>query len=271
MTDEKTDSLATQLDEAEKAIEEVSKKCAPSALVAMNALRKSVMLSKGIRLLEKALTHQLMDAYIMPLQGSPLGYLTDRQNAKSGPTSYSEEEVKAVMTEAIIRGLQFVGNEINIIGGKCYAAKAGVKRLCEEWPGVSCLTLTPGVPEMAPNNTALIAMRAKWLQNGTAQEYYRGKTATDDTRIAVRVNAGMGPDAIIGKAERKMYAAILGLLSNGAVQMPDGDAIEAQGVPVVDAPPVVPPEQEGRRTRVGPRPKHDANGEVQPDEPGSNG
>jgi hypothetical protein len=55
---------------------------------------------------------------------------------------------------------------------------------------------------------------------------------TFDNRIAIRVNAGQGSDAILGKAERKFYAALLEHLSGEPVDSGDADdAIDVESSP----------------------------------------
>lgn len=273
--------IGEQITDAMTEIDATVGKCSPAALVAMPALMQAVVLAKGIRAIKKALTPEIMDRVIMPLQNSRLGFLTDRAKARDGKTEYSVDEVREVMVEAFLSGLQPVNNEVNIIAGNMYAAKNGVRRLCMTWPGVSGLVLTPGVPEMAPNSTALVSMRATWMQDGHAQEMYRGKTVdkdgvADDTRFSVRVNSGMGPDAIIGKAERKMFAAIFARLSGGRLSIADGDAIETTGETVSAGSSPIDTAPQGRRTSLrgnGKKdaPKPDADGVMDEPEPGSAG
>lgn len=235
----KTD-MVKAIDDATAQINEALAKCSSTVLAELPALKQAVTLAAGMQHLRKALTDEIVDKVFMPLQGSPLGFITDKD--KDG--GYPREIVRECLIEALIKGAQPVNNEFNIIAARCYIAKNGLKRLVQTWPGLSALAISPGVPQMAGDKGALIAMRATWLLNGKAMELYRGQVkdsdgVVDDTRIAVRVNAGMGPDAIIGKAERKLYKAIYELLTGGAVSIEDNDAIDAAGesVPASPTPP----------------------------------
>jgi hypothetical protein len=254
-----SEAIVKAIDDATAEIERVLEKCAPAALAQMPAMRQAVTLAGGVQALRKALSDELVGRVFMPLQGSPLGFLTDKDQNGGYPIA----TVRDCLIEGMIRGLQPVNNEINIISGRMYAAKNGVRRLVMHWPGLTDLRITPGVPQMAGDRGALIAMRATWKLNGTPMELYRGQTKSadgviEDSRIAVRVNSGMGPDAIIGKAERKIFKAIHEILTNGTTTLEDGEAIDTVGETVTAetpraeaSPPPAPPEQDGRRIRIG--------------------
>jgi len=233
----------TDIEVVSKTIEEAISKCSPSSLVDLPSLSQAVSLAKGIRTLRETLSSALMAHVFMPLQGSPLGFLADKV--------YDESTVKECLIQALIMGLRPINNEFNIIGGKAYAAKNGLERIVRSWPGLSALTIDLSVPQMAGDKGAMVAVRASWLLNGKRCEYSRQQSKTEDgemfdNRIAVRVNSGMGADAIHGKAYRKTYKGILDLLSNGALSIDDADAIETVGVAVPQA--QLP---EGRRMTLG--------------------
>jgi hypothetical protein len=131
----------------------------------------------------------------MPLQGSSLGFRTD----KDSQGGYPEAVVIECATEALLRGLRLTGNEWNIIGGRCYVAQAGCARLVSTYPGLTDLEHAPGVPVMG-NGGAIVEYTMRWKLDGVAMGMTR--------RIPVRVNGGMGMDAVLGKAKRKMLAAV---------------------------------------------------------------
>ncbi len=140
--------------------------------------------------MQQILTPQVM-SNIMWLQNSPMGFLTDR------PNGYGVDEVRACVIEAAVRGLDVLGNEFNILAGRFYATKNGLKHMLRNVPGLY-KNVTPGIPKMCGENGAIITMHLDWTYNGKHQE--------KDIEFAIRVNRGMGADAIIGKATRKAYA-----------------------------------------------------------------
>jgi len=261
-----SDDKLAKTEEAEHALEAVLAVCNVANLSTMSVLRQSVELAQGLKRLDSILTEQVVKAIFMPLQGSRLGFLTDKD--KTG--GYEWNEVRDALKEGMIRGLRPVGNEINIIAGNCYAAVNGVERLVLQFPGLTDLWLTPGVPQKVGDKGAFVPFHAQWILNGQPMEMHRDVVkrddgTMDDTRICVKVNSGMGDDAIIGKARRKMLFAIYQRITNSSFALRDADeAIDAIGVPVQSTPQIatVAPEAEGKRMKLGAKP---ANHEPLPD------
>ena len=152
---------------------------------------------------------------VMALQNNALGFLTDRKDAP-----YSVNVVRDCLIEAVLQGVSPVGNEFNIISGRAYITKAGMRRKLSNVSGLS-YTITPGLPKMAATSDgAAIVMTIDWTIDG--------KSEHKELPLAVRVNKSMGTDAIIGKATRKaaawLYDAVTGMsVSDGDVS--DDDAI----------------------------------------------
>lgn len=166
--------------------------------------------------------------HIMGLMNQPLGFLTDKDPSKAKPgeniVPYSQEVICSVVVEATLRGFLPVGNEFNVISGRFYGAKAGVTRRVQQWPGMEWVRVVPGVP-INKDRGALVPVDAEWQMAGVKQELSR--------TFPVKVNQYMGSDAVIGKATRKMYAAILELLTGmglpeGEVGDDVGEVIEVQ-------------------------------------------
>lgn len=128
---------------------------------------------------------------IVWLQNSPMGFLTDK------PQGYDVDTVRACVIEAAIKGLDVIGNEFNIIAGRFYATKNGLNHMLRNIPGLA-KNVTPGIPKMLREGEATVTVHVDWT--------YGGKHSEKDVEFAIRVNKGMGADAIIGKAKRKAYA-----------------------------------------------------------------
>jgi hypothetical protein len=159
-----------------------------------------------------------------------------------------------------MNGLRPVNNEFNIIANNMYAAKNGIYRLVCEFPGISDLEITPSPPVIGEKgDSARVQIRATWKLdsklNSISRDVSKGENGqVEDTRIAIRVNKGMGLDAILGKAERKLYFSILQKLrqSRGMLTVTDGDAFEVPGSEIPDnAPAIAPPERDGKRMHLG--------------------
>jgi len=177
-----------------------------SSLVALGDLRgtqRAVALARGMNELRKLISGDVL-AQLTALAGTDLGYRTD-MDAKN--KSYPPAVIRDCLIEGMLRGANVVGNEINIIAGKCYLTKAYFERMVRGL--VSELRVVEGVPELSKSGVgALVPMRAAWKYMGHADSIECTKTDEGDNRIAVRVNSGMGVDAILGKAYRKLFARI---------------------------------------------------------------
>ena len=182
------------------------------------AFTKAIALAQAMNQLRDLIDDEVLSAF-MPLQGSSLGFRTD----KDSTGGYKKEVVKEVMIEASLKGFAMVSNQTNIIGGRFYATKEGLEDYFKNRAKnvVTDLRLDPSVPKVTADG-AVVHYKASWKFKGTADTLERD--------IPIRVNAGMGPDAILGKAKRKILAAIYERVTGTTVT--EGDATETQ--PAVD-------------------------------------
>jgi hypothetical protein len=226
-------------------IEQACQDCSLAKLQILSPIRRTLALANGMQTIRKHLTGPLMQD-IMALANTPLGFLTDRKPGtknKDGKevAPYSEGVIRDCVIEGMLRGASIIGNELNVIAGRCYLTKSYFERQVREWPGLTDLAVTPGVPTRTSSaNHVLVPMRATWKLNGVAQEL-RCEHATDgDTRIPVVENAGMGADAVLGKAQRKFFARIYARLTGSDWVSEQADAeestIEVQSVVNSEAP-----------------------------------
>lgn len=211
-------ALTNVSDDSLLAMEAIAADCGMLSLSGeQNRFSRALKLANGIKQLKDAI--EPLMPMIMELQGTSLGFRTDKD--KDG--GYTREVVKECAIECILRGGQLVGNEMNIIASRFYATKEFFVRALREYPGMAKLELFPGVPALGQNG-ALVPYIATWVLNGTPDRLEKvcklgpdNKTIIEDTRICVRVNQGMGADAILGKAERKMRAAIYSRITGSNV------------------------------------------------------
>lgn len=189
-------------------IEAIANECCLVMSGTTGNFQRALTMARGIKMLRDALTPEIM-AGIMALQGSKLGFRTDKD--KDG--GYPVEVVKDCAIEHVLRGGMLVGNEMNIIAGSAYQTKEFFTRMLAELPGFTDLKLFPGVPAAGGDRRALVAYVATWIFNGKPGRLDKLQTKLEDgtildERLSVTVNSGMGPDAVLGKAERKIKAAI---------------------------------------------------------------
>lgn len=221
----------TAIEEATQAITKTLEECSIEAIKELPQMTQAIRIAAGMKAMRAALTKSVVDELLMPLMGSPLGFRTDRDLAEK---SYTWEIVRDCAIEAMIRDVRIVGNEMNIISGRAYFTKECFERKVSTFPGITNLALQPGVPRLVDGG-ALVPFRASWILDNKRMELVRdveldanGKIVSDQ-RIPVKVNSGMGMDAILGKARRKMLAAIYDRISGTEWSLPEGDVIDVAG------------------------------------------
>lgn len=173
---------------------------------------------------------------LMPLMNTQLGFKTDKdpsrpQRQKDGsystPKPYTEEQVIPVMAEAIIHGVRVTGNQFNIIAANCYLTKEGfAQKLADlaDFHNFEEDFLFDKNQDFESIRTCIVKYTAKWE--------YKSKPGELVRYIPVRLNAGMGPDAAIGKGERKGRKAVWQRVTN--IWVPDGDAGDFENVDGVE-------------------------------------
>lgn len=217
-----THGMSVAILENTQKVETIVQRVSPDALATLPPMTRTVLLAKGMHDLRTALTKELVETVFMPLQGTKLGFRADKD--------YPWEIVRDVAMEAMLRGFQPCGNEFNIIGGNFYATQEGLERKVTEFPGLTNLILTPGVPVMKDGGS-LVPYEATWKLHGREDYLDCSLTKTpegeQDRRIPVKVNNGQGADAILGKAKRKMLARICQRISGQSI--PEGDIVDTVG------------------------------------------
>lgn len=202
-----------------KRIDELSKSAAV-AFAEPASFEQELAVARSIQDLRAALTAEIMGD-VMALQNTSLGFRTDRdpkvtpKDKEGNPmTPYGVDVVRDCFIEARLRGFHAINNEFNIIAGRFYAALNGLERRVRKHPKVTDLRDSYSVPVSHGEKGAIVKARADWIQDGVKQSLERD--------FPVRVNLGMGADAIVGKAKRKLFAAVFSRLSG--VVTPEGEA-----------------------------------------------
>lgn len=264
MTTENTSVITFKTPLAELAnIEAIAGQCSLQMTNAQGNFQRALTMAAGIRMLRKAISPEIMGG-IMELCGTKLGFRTDLD---SKPQGYAVEIVKECVIEHVLRGGMIVGNEMNIIAGNAYQTKEFFSRMLAEHPGLTDLQLFPGVPVMSSERGALVAYSATWKLHGQAMRIDRKQTKLDDgsildERLSIRVNSGMGPDAVLGKAERKIKAAIYARITGTIITDADVTDGEAPRRPVANLDDLTDRLQGTDANGVKPGEKMDATGEI---------
>lgn len=182
-----------------------------------NSFYRAFALAKGVEQMRATLTPEAMQP-IMSLQSTNLGFRTDLDN-KGG---YKIEVVRECFIEATLHGLTPVGNMWNIIAAKFYPTKEGFTYLLNNMPGLA-YQINLGIPTARSGGASVMA-DIQWSYNDS-------KIQRQTREIPVRVNAGMGADAILGKADRKAKKWLFEHITKKP--MPDGSVDDGD---VIDIP-----------------------------------
>jgi hypothetical protein len=192
-------------------------------------MERTITLAESMALMRLHFRGDILER-VKGLQNTALGFLTDRPDQTK---AYPDDVVRDAVIEAMLRGAQPIGNEFNIISGRCYLTRQYFERQVRQFPGLTKLRVTFGVPQTAQNQGgALVPCTATWELNGQPERIDCTESDGLDKRIAVRVNAGMGVDAILGKATRKLYARIFQRVTGS-------DWVDVDAEPAVEVEPVI--------------------------------
>jgi len=196
------------------ALEEAVKKYSIANLSNAEVFKPALMLAEGMTILREQLTPDVMKR-IDELQGNRLGFRTDKRPGERYPPAV----VKDCFIEATLMGLRPIGNEFNIISSSPYVTREGLSRLLRDYPGLTDLEIKLDIKAMREGR-AVVFFTASWLLKGSAMEL--------SGEIPVRVNAKMGIDAVLGKADRKAKYRIYNRITGSRHSMiAEGDADDA--------------------------------------------
>lgn len=202
----------------------------------VEGFQKAFVMASAIQVLKERLTPEFMKP-IMALQGSNLGFKTDKDKGGQG---YPETEVKACLIDAVLLGLQPTGNEFNIIAGNMYPTRQGFGSLLKRINGLK-YSISYSNPIFTQDKTsATCVTTVKWELNGEKSE--------QNVEFAIKSNAYATADAILGKAERKARRWLFNTVEG--TDIPDGDVTD---IPHTEVKSTINPDQiakEKERNRV---------------------
>lgn len=229
-----TDTLIKVNTESISRIDEIVGECGLIQSAQEQGVMAAFRMAAGVGALKRLITDEMMSS-IMELQGTPLGFKTDKDSSGG----YQLPVVKDCLIEALLRGARPIGNEFNIISGRAYLTKEYFTRQLAELPGLNNLVIEFGVPSIAGDKGALVPVKATWVYRGRRDslvcdlERDESGKIVSDSRIPIRVNNGMGTDAILGKADRKIRARVMSRITNTTWSDADvSDVIETTAEPV---------------------------------------
>ena len=206
----------------EIAFKEMSEKVKLVLASNVNSIENSLVVANAIGYLRESLTPEIM-APIMSLQGSKLGFKSDRDLVKNSNTGkyekgpgYPLDIVKDCFIEMSLIGLLPTGNMWNIIAGNAYITKEGGTYLLKNMVhglkySISYTEVNQSDDKLTANVTAVI----KWELNGEKRQ--------ESVPFPIKSDRFTTFDSLIGKADRKakvwLYNQVSGLdISDGDIE-----------------------------------------------------
>jgi len=212
--------LSTQEQNQQLVFKELGTKITAVLNSDINNIENALVVANVIGYMQQALTPEVM-APIMNLQGSKLGFRTDRDLVKNQQTSkyekgpgYPLDIVKNCFMEMSLIGLLPTGNMWNIIAGNSYPTREGLTYLLKKTKGLKQVISFLEVNQSDDKKTASVKSKIKWE--------FKGESKEEIIEFPIKSDAYTTYDALIGKAERKakmwLYNQVSGLnLSDGDV------------------------------------------------------
>lgn len=173
-----------------------------------------------VKTLKEVLSDKFMNEYIMPLQNTAIGFLTDhtgrpKGNGQPTPVGYSVEEVRTCLIDALSHGLLPTGNQFNIIAGRMYPTKEGFTALLAKL-GVK-YQISTSVEQATMQGFSNLKCRISYN--------YKGDTQTTTLPVQVKSDSYSSPDQLKGKAERRAKKWLYEYITN--IDMGDADVQSA--------------------------------------------
>ena len=174
-----------------------------------------------VKALKDVLSDKFLDEYIMPLQNTTIGFLTDhtgRPNGKGQPTQngYTREVVRECLIDALSHGLLPTGNQFNIIAGRMYPTKEGFTALLAKL----------GAKYQISTSIAASTMQGFANLLCKISYSYKGEKQTTTLPVQVKADAYSSPDQLKGKAERRAKKWLYEFLTN--IDMGEGDVASSE-------------------------------------------
>ena len=176
-----------------------------------DSMSPSIAISRAVAMaqIREMLTPEIM-APIMSLQGSPLGFKTDRDTEKDPATGkrvkgkgYPLDIVRDVTIFAMSKGAMMINNEVNILAENPYLAKNYFFRKLNETLGAENWKFQHQIPHVIRqgNNITGAIVKTKILWRDSSNK--TGEFQEHEIEHAIKGDDYSSADAFIGKADRK--------------------------------------------------------------------
>lgn len=198
-----------------------------------NPMALALYTARSIQGLRELVTDDMLTD-IMALMNTQLGFETDRDPSRPGRDGparpYGKDVVKDCFITSQLWGASPINCEWGIFSGRAYRKVNYYRRMVHTVPGVTDVHYQLGDPQLINERKALVAGVCRWKQGGQVRRRACEKGPEGDYRIPVRVNKGMGDDALKAKAERRLLALALADMEERSLTEADLDPLEDSSV-----------------------------------------
>ena len=178
-----------------------------------NSPLTAIAIANAVQQLRESITPELIQG-LKKLQGSPLGFQTDKDNGahigrgKYEPgTGYDDDTVRDVAIMAASKGARMYGNEVNIIKSRMYLTKQYYGRLLDDTLGRHNWHTTPDIPRDIGEKRAVVSGTIWWRDSDGEH--------TDTCQFSVKCDATSTIDLLIGnwvkRARQMIYERSTGV------------------------------------------------------------
>lgn len=189
----------------------------------LQGVEKTFVMANAIQKMKQLFTPEVMEP-IMQLQGSTLGFKTDKDLVKNksgkyvkGP-GYPVEIVRDVFIEASLLGFQGVGNQFNIIGGNFYPTREGFSYQLDTMDKLDYDISYEKINQSQDKKTASALVKIEWK--------YGNIKGSKTINFPIKSDYYTTTGALKGKAERKAKCWLFNKLKG--TNLSDGDAVDVE-------------------------------------------
>lgn len=203
-------------------LDDAAAKCADLSITKTGAFAEVFALAGATTELRTLLSDDLIQAAIVPLAGSHIGFVTDKDTRGGYPITV----VRDVCIWAMLHGARMIGNEVNIIAGRGYLTKEYFLRKLSEVEGLA-YRFNHSLPNITPDG-ATVKTRITWKLGDEAEQ----------TEVIERFITGGGrasADMYLGKMDRKAGAFLYSQVTGKTFA--DGNAdevVQERTAPIMD-------------------------------------
>lgn len=168
----------------------------------IGALRRSFITGMGVKRLREMMDENVMTV-LRSLMNTQIGFKTDMPSKKDPQSRpYGDDVLRDCAIEAMLKGVLWIGNQFNILAGRCYLTQEGYTYKLENMDGLSSFAFHPGVPRAIKDAGAVVRCNVSWTYKGVKGQLIdeTGKPGVD---FAIKTDSTV--DQILGKAKRKAY------------------------------------------------------------------